>query len=303
MRTVRTVLVLTAAVLVAVSAFAQDGKGRLTGRVIDEQGQPVVDVAIKAQKTGDSGIVSGKSDKKGEWRLERLADGQWRIEFEKEGLETAKTTFEVKNEKTTPLNVTMVKPVADPTAAINGELQRAAKLAQEGKIPDARKIYEDLIAKYPNVYQLHGFLARAYAADNDSAKALEHVKLVLEKEPANVEMKLLNADLLMEAGNKAEAQKILDSVDMKEVKDPFTFINAAIGMINEKRGADAAALLTKLQTQFPTQNEIYYYRGRAYLSAEKFDEAKADLEKFVSLAPNSKEAADAKRIIEQLTKK
>jgi tetratricopeptide (TPR) repeat protein len=108
---------------------------------------------------------------------------------------------------------------------------------------------------------------------------------------------------MMEAGNKAEAMKILESVDLKEVKDPFPFMNAAIVMINEKRGAEAAALLTKLQAQFPNQNEIYYYRGRAYLSAEKFDEAKADLEKFVSLAPTAKEAADAKRIIEQLTKK
>jgi predicted Zn-dependent protease len=303
MRTVRTVLALAAAVLVAVSVFAQDGKGRLTGKVVDEQGQPIIDVVIKAQKVGDSGVVSGKSDKKGEWRLDRLADGQWRIEFSKDGLETNSTTFEVKNEKTTPLNVTMVKPVADPTAAINAELQRAAKLAQDGKIPDARKIYEDLMTKYPNVYQLHGFIARAYAAENQPAKALEEIKLVLEKEPNNVEMKLLQADLMMEAGNKAEAMKILESVDLKEVKDPFPFMNAAIVMINEKRGAEAAALLTKLQAQFPNQNEIYYYRGRAYLSAEKFDEAKADLEKFVSLAPTAKEAADAKRIIEQLTKK
>jgi hypothetical protein len=33
------------------------------------------------------------------------------------------------------------------------------------------------------------------------------------------------------------------------------------------------------------------------------DEAKTDLEKFVSLAPTAKEAADAKRILEQMTKK
>jgi len=63
------------------------------------------------------------------------------------------------------------------------------------------------------------------------------------------------------------------------------------------------ATLTKLLAHCPTQNEIYYYRGRAYIVDQKLDEAKADLEKFVSLAPTSKDAPEAKRLIEQLTKK
>jgi hypothetical protein len=33
------------------------------------------------------------------------------------------------------------------------------------------------------------------------------------------------------------------------------------------------------------------------------DEAKADLEKFLSLAPTAKEAADAKKILDQMVKK
>ena len=41
-------------------------------------------------------------------------------------------------------------------------------------------------------------------------------------------MKLLQADLMMEAGDKAGAKAILDAVDLTQVKDPFPFINAAI---------------------------------------------------------------------------
>jgi tetratricopeptide (TPR) repeat protein len=306
MKTVRTVLALATALVVAGSAAAQSrGNGRLSGKVVDEQGQPIIDVQIRAQKVGDTEPFSGKSDKKGEWRLNGLADGQWKIVFSKAGLEPNETTFEMKNEKSPALNVTMTKPMAkvDPTAEINAELQKAATLAQGGKIADARKIYEDLLVKYPSVYQLHGFIARAYAADNQVPKAIEEVKIVLEKEPNNVEMKLLMSDLLMETGDKAEAKKLLDGIDMTQVKDPFPFLNAAIAMINEKKGTEAAEWLTKLLPQFPTQAEIYYYRGRAHLVAEKYDEAKADLEKFISMAPNSKEAADAKKIVEQLTKK
>jgi predicted Zn-dependent protease len=187
-------------------------------------------------------------------------------------------------------------------AEVNGQVQKAAELAQGGKIPEARKIYEDLLAKYPQIYQLEGFIARTYAAENNIPQALEHLKVNLEKEPNNTELKLFQAELLMESGDKAGANAILNAVDMKEVKDPYTFINQAINLINDKKGPEAVDLLTKLIAQFPNTNELYYYRGRAYVASEKLDEARADFEKFVALAPNAKEAADAKKILEQIKK-
>jgi tetratricopeptide (TPR) repeat protein len=306
MKSIRVAITLVLAALVASSAFAQArGNARLNGKVVDEQGQPIADVVIKAQLAGQTEILSGKSDKKGEWRVNGMADGQWQVELTKDGLEPMRVAVEVRNERAAPLNVTMLKPApkVDPNVEISGQVQKAAQLAQEGKFADARKIYEDLLAKYPSIYQLEGFIARTYAAESQPAKALEHLKIALEKAPNDVDLKLLQADLMIENGDKAGARAILDAVDMTQVKDPFPFMNAAITLINEKKGAEAVASLTKLLAQFPNQNEIYYYRGRAYLSDGKMDEAKTDLEKFVSLAPTAKEAADAKRILEQMTKK
>jgi predicted Zn-dependent protease len=306
MKSVRIGIAIFLMALVASSVFAQSrGNARLNGRVVDEQGQPIADVNVKAQMVGQTDVMSGKSDKKGEWRVNGMADGQWQVELTKEGLDPLRVAVEVRNERATPLNVTMLKVAAkvDPTVEINAELQRAAELAQGGKVPEARKIYEDLLVKYPSVHQLQGFIARTYAVEGQIPKALEHVKIALEKDPTSVDLKLLHADLLIETGDKASARAILDAIDMTQVKDPFPFMNAAITLINEKKGAEAAASLTKLLVQFPNQAEIYYYRGRAHLSDGKMDEAKADLEKFVSLAPTAKETADAKKILEQMTKK
>lgn len=306
MKSIRVAVTLVLAALVASSAFAQSrGNARLNGKVVDEQGQPIADVVVKAQLAGQTEILQGKSDKKGEWRVNGMADGQWQVELTKDGLDPMRVPVEVRNEKATPLNVTMLKPApkVDPNIEINGQVQKAALLAQDGKFAEARKIYEDLLVKYPSIYQLEGFIARTYAAESQPAKAMEHLKIAMDKEPNDVDLKLLQADLLIESGDKAAARAILDSVDMTKVKDPYPFMNAAITLINEKKGAEAVATLTKLLAQFPTQNEIYYYRGRAYIVDQKLDEAKADLEKFVSVAPTSKEAPEAKKLIEQLTKK
>jgi tetratricopeptide (TPR) repeat protein len=288
--------------LVASTAVAQTrGSGRITGKVVDEQGQPVQDAVVRAVMTGQTEVISGKSDKKGEWRVNGVADGVWNVEISKPGVGTVKEMVEVKGERAPALNVTLKKEAAvDPTAAVNAELQKAAELAQAGKFPEARQIYIDLIAKYPLVYQLEGFLARVYAAEGDYPKALEHLKLNLEKEPNNVDLRMLQAELLMQTGDKAGAKAILDAIDITQVKDPFTFVNEAITLINEGKGQEAVDLLTKLIAQFPTQNNLYYYRGRAYVAAQKLPEARVDFEKFIAADPNSKEAADAKKILEQI---
>jgi tetratricopeptide (TPR) repeat protein len=306
---VRTAMAVVAAALLAAPAMAQPkGNARLTGTVVDDQGQPIPDVTVRAQMTGQTDILQGKSDKKGEWRINGAANGEWKVELSKSGLETAMEVVEVKDNNAPPLKVTLVKTGAakpDPMAEVNAQLQKAAEIAQAGKIPEARKMYEDLLAKYPQIYQLEGFIARTYAAENNVPQAMEHLKVNLEKEkdPAQItELKLFQAELLMESGDKAGANAILSAVDVKDVKDPYTFINQAINLINDKKGPEAVELLNKLIAQFPTTNELYYYRGRAYVASDKLDEAKADLEKFVSIAPNAKETADAKKILEQIKK-
>ena len=313
MKAIRTIVTAYAAVAFIAAAAASPavaqsrGDARLSGKVVDEQGQPVEGVLVKAQMSGQTEVMTGRTDKKGEWRINGLANGDWKVELSKAELETASEMVEIRADRAPAINVTLKKAAAkvDPTAEINSELQRAATIAQGGKIPEARKIYEDLLVKYPTVFQLEGFIARTYAAENNVPKALEHLKINMDKQPPGpelVELKMFHAELLMESGDKAGAKAILDSVDMTQVKDPYTYINQAIGLINDKKGPEAVDLLTKLMAQFPTANELYYYRGRAYVVAEKLDEAKADLEKFVTLAPTAKEAADAKKILEQLKK-
>lgn len=299
-------LVLTMAALLAAPASAQSkGSATLSGKIVDEQGQPVADAVVQAVMVGQTDPVSTQSDKKGEWKLKNLAEGQWRLEVGKPGLETSKQVVEIRNNKVPPVSITMVKalPKADPTVEINTAIAEAAQLAQGGKVAEARKIYEDLLVKYPSVYQLEGLIARTYAYENQPAKAMEHVKVALEKAPTDVDLLVLQADLLMETGDKAGAKAILDGIDITQVKDPMPFVNAAIVTINEGKGDEAVASLTKLLAQFPSQHEIYYYRGRANVVAKKYDEARADLEKFVAVAPTAKEAVEAKKVLDQLPKK
>ena len=295
---------LVAASAAGASAQQPRGEARITGKVTDDQGQPLADVAIRASKKDVQGQppLQSKSNNKGEWAFANLATGEWNLEFSKDGYQSQNGTINLEEAGNAPrVDVKLVKVVADPNAEIQAELKRADSLLRANQFAEARKIYEDLLAKYPTIHQLNRFIAAAYSGEKNYPKAIEHLKVVLDKEPTNVDVKILLAELQMEAGNKAEGVALLQSIDLAQVKDPLPFINAGINLINDGKPDDAIAMLTKLGEAFPKQNEIYYYRGRAYLAAKKMPEAKADMEKFVAAAPpDARELPDAKKILEQL---
>lgn len=308
MRARRVVMVLAcalAAIAISGSARAQNrGDARIGGKVVDDQGKPVQDVIVRATMVGQPQPLQAKTNNRGDWTINGIAGGQWELEFGKEGFAPHRITLEVGADQRIPnIQVALArpKPAVDPNVEIQAEVQRAAGLLQNKQIGEARKIYEDLLVKYPTLHQLHQFIARTYAAENQLDKAIEHMKLSLEKDPDNPDLKTLLGDLLMEKGDKVEGQKILESVDITKAKDPYPFINLAITKINDQKTDEALPLLDKLLVQFPQEKSLLYYRGRAYLAAKKLPEAKADLEKFVAAAaPDARELPDAKKILEQL---
>ncbi|MBA3641176.1 MAG: carboxypeptidase regulatory-like domain-containing protein [Acidobacteria bacterium] len=296
----------------AAGAAAQSSRGsqRVTGKVLDEAGKPIVGAQVSAAKKGElkPDVFTATTNDKGEYSLNGLAAGDWVIEAKKkDGTGAAQVGASLmEGERTKNVDLTIAKPAPaapDPSIEIGEEDKRAVGLAQADKFAEARKVYEDLLVKYPTVYGLHLRLATMYAAEKNPQKGLEHLKIALEKEPENVDFKVLQAELMMEADDAEGAKAVLNTVDITQIKDPRVLVNSAISDINSGKADEAIALLTKLIAQFPTDASLLYYRGRAYIVATKLPEAKADLEKFVAAAPTSPQAADAKRLLEQLTKK
>ena len=291
------------------SAAAQDrGKTKAEGRVVNEQGEPLAEAIVAAMMEGfDKPFQQAKTNKRGEWTMENLAEGKWKFYFGGvEGLEEKAVDVAVGGSGTVKVpEVKLGKPV-DHNAFVNSELQRAAEMMQTRQPSEARKIYEGLLVKYSDVPadfqgQLHGAVAQTYAAENNATQALVHLKQAVALDPSNTDIQLVYGEMLIQSGDRAGGEKILLAMDIGGVKDPLPYMNVIIGMINEQKSEEALALLGKLMTKFPNETSLYYYRGRANLAAKNLPEARADLEKFVAGAPpDARELDDAKKILEQL---
>lgn len=291
--------------LCAVVTAQTRGTGRLAGRIVDPDGKPIEGVQVKATKAGDAAAAfEARTNKKGEWAIGGMAGGQWNLDFTRDGFETKSISIGVSEVSRIPpieFSMVRVKPVVDPNAEIKEDLLKAAGMMQKNDFAGARQIYQALLAKYPEAHQLHPLIARTYAGEKQPEKAVSHLRLALEKDPESVEVKLLLGSVLVETGKGDEGRAMLAAVDVERVKDPLAFINAGIDLLNGGKPADAKTFFDKVVTRFPQEADGYYYRGLANLQLAQNAEAKADLQKFVAIAPkDSPQLSHATKILEQL---
>ena len=110
--------------------------------------------------------------------------------------------------------------VVDPNVAIKDQLTQAAAMMNAKQYADARKIYEDLSAKHPEVKQFRPLIARTYYGEGNKAKAIEELRKAAAEDPENIEVRMLLGNTLMEEGQQDEARKILSAIDDTKVTDP-----------------------------------------------------------------------------------
>ena len=306
MRVSQSIAAWAVAIAVCAPAWAQSrGSGHMAGTVKDQSGKPVEAVQVKAVKQGEKDAFTDKTNKKGEWAINGIASGKWDLDFVKDGYETRSITVPFSEAAQVPPMDIELKPKApaavDPNVEIRTDLQKAAPLLDAGKYAEARAIYEAVLQKYPDVWQVEPLIARTYAGENKPDEAITHLQAALQHDPDNVDVKLVMASVLTQQGKTAEAAKYLDGIDMSKVKDPVAFLNQGITLINQGKAAEALPIFEKVVAGFPTDAEGYYYRGRAELAVGKFPEAKADLQKFVAMpGADAAQVAEAQKILDQL---
>lgn len=302
-RTSSTLIACIVALLVSSSVAAQDwrGMGRMNGTVKDDGGQPVEGVVVKVRRVGASGGLQATTNKKGEWVIAGIASGPWDLDFDKPGYETRKQSASiVELTRNPPVETTLKKTAADPNVAIVSDLNKAADLIKLQKFADARAIYQDILAQHPEAHQVEPYIARTYYAEHNLEAAIQHLRAALAKDPNNLEITLLLANLLAEQGDAEESQQLMARIDESKITAPVTLLNIGIGMLNAKKPDQALVWFEKTIARFPQYPDAYYYRGITRLQEGKTDGAKADLTKFVGMAPDAPEAATAKGILDKL---
>jgi len=321
--------------LLTVTAFAQmRGKGRLQGTVTDKAtGKPIAGASVTVSG-GDAKPQVSKTNARGQWSAAGLTSGTWSIEIDAEGYRTLQRSAAVTEGETTPpirseveageATVPMEAEIANvPDSLIRAvnEAQELLRIAEGDDVTQAdgttaqasatevrengRKAAALLEGALPNIpgdtnerkairSQVQQVLAQALYQAGDLAKAIETLQPLVAADPTHAHALLL-VNFYLEADRPAEGKALLEGLPADAVADPNLYINVGISFLNKDSNADAVQAFDKAITLDAASAPAYYYRGLAHLRLKKHAEAKADLEKVLTLSPQGAEANDARQ--------
>jgi tetratricopeptide (TPR) repeat protein len=296
-----------------VFAQAGRGKGRLTGFVVDEKGDPVVNATVKLEFEKGGLKSESLTGSKGEWSFISLGTGNVMLTASAEGfLDTIEQAFVQQLEKNPPVKMVLredkEKKVRIKDQASIQELEQGNILYGERKFDEALEIYQKFAELNPNVYQIYFNIGDVYREKGEFEKANEqYAKAQAQaKEKADV---VLQAKALASFGEVflrqekfKEAQEFFSQSIALNPKDEVLAYNVAEIFFGRNQ-TDEAIKNYQLAIQIkPDWSEPYLKLGYAYLNKGDMAKAIENLQKFLKADPESPQAPVVQSLIESLTK-
>lgn len=299
------------------AAYAQDWQGpaKMSGKVTDEGGKGLegvsVTLVLESSKTGPAVFAT---DKKGEWSVDKIANGNWILTFVKEGFDARRFGVEVGGKEKSPkIQFKMTKLGTDPSGAFMLADEKAKALAAEKKFVEAAAVFEQFIKDYPKVPQGYPQAANYYAKGNKPSEAADIFKKFVDLNPTNVDAKLFLGLAYIDAKRFPEAWDTFSKIEPASVSDPTFYQDAGFNLLRQKQFDEAWKYFDYMVAKFPALPNAIYYRGFTRFNEvaamakqdtpeakEKLASAKADLTKFLEATPTGAEADNAKKMLEQI---
>jgi tetratricopeptide (TPR) repeat protein len=297
-------------------AMAQAGRGkaRISGSVIDEQGNPVPSAKIVMELMGQEAVARDtKTNRKGEWSLIGLGSGNWRITASAEGFVPSETTAFISQIAHNPRIVLTLKKISkvDTSGAQSADLsliQQANDMFNERKYDEALSLLQEFLTNNPTAYPTHINIGDCYKEMGEYEKAEEEYNLALEAAKTDEEIggeitakaKAGIGDIYLRKGEFESAQSYFEqSIELLPDNEILAYNVGEIYFSNQK--LDEAIQYYGIAIQIkPDWGPPYYRRGLVYVSKTDYQSAKEDFRKFLEVEPNSELAQTVKNMLDYL---
>lgn len=292
--------------LLGVAAPALGQSGRMSGQVVDENGDPIAGAQIRAEKPdANPPVRETTTDDDGRFSLIGFASGQWRVTATAEGFNEDFGTITVTQSSTPPADFELTKirhalvralgeeamEGLDPDE-IEQELEAADTAFNSENWEDAIAGYTSLLDKLPMLTTLHSQIGQSYRANGDYEPALAAFRTRLELEPDNEAVKADIARTRLAMGDLDAASELEATASGLDASKEDLY---NLGELEFAKGeVDAAAgWYEKASMVDPNWVLPVFKLALVALNKGDMDTAKQHFQKVVDLDPNSDEGAQA----------
>ena len=298
-------LALVLLLAITANAFAV-GQARITGKVTDAvTKKPIENATITVTAMGGKTFKETfkVKPKDGTYAI-FLLDGTLRYEFTwsapnyqsyKEVMKLSLGDPNIKDVLLAPAGVVAATvPAAeikvDPAVAA---FNAGAALANEGKDAEALVKFQESITTRPDLIAGWQALAKVNLRLKNYDKAIEAADKALEADSEDMDMLAVLYESYNQKGDKVKAAEYRKRLPANAA----ALFNDAAKAINAGKDGDAEPLLKQSVAADPTFSQAYYELGMLYVRAGKNADARANLQKYLELAPTGKDAATAKEML------
>ena len=267
------------------------GNAQVSGKITDEAGKgiPEAKVTFIFAKSNDGFFSTTK--KSGEFSAKDIKAGEWRVQVDAPNFITVRQTLTISDSKNVPIAMQLKR---DNSPEL---LTKAEGLFKAGQFGEARTEYMTVLTAHPELTAINRAIAFTYGKEKNHPEALKYLDIALSGNPDDSTLLQLAAASAMEVADYPRAVGYLGRIDEAALADPDPLVNAATNLLNRRRSAEATTVLTRVIARFPDAPDAYFYRAYATVQAGRLAEAKADLEKYLALAPAGSQAAQAKELL------
>jgi tetratricopeptide (TPR) repeat protein len=301
----RSVMLALAVLALAANAFAI-GEARITGKVIDTvTKKPIENAKITVVATEGKTFKQSYPAKKDGTYAVFLLDGTLHYEFtyEAAGYRPYKEVMKLKLGEpnvrdielapagaTTTATVPAAEIKVDPSVAA---YNAGAELANQGKDAEAIAKFEEAVAAKPDLVAGWQAIAKVGLRAKAYPKVIDAANKALAIDADEPDMYSVLHEAYNATGDKAKAAEAKKHMPANAAG----LFNDAAKAINANKDADAEPLLKQAISIDEKFAQAYYELGMLYVRAGKSADAKTNLEKYLELDPNGKDAATAKEMM------
>ncbi len=291
----------------SVLAFSQDykGKGRVTGTVADEQGNPLEGVTVKLMHVKLKSGFEVVTNDKGVWKASWIKGGTWYIDFLKPGYDPRNISVELYElRQNPPIELTLKKgEELVLTDTLKEDFQKGNTLYEEGKYEEAIEVYNKILGDAPDAYIMNLNIGNCYFQMEDYNQAEEYYMKVLEKEPENTKILQAIGNCYSNRGDTVKALEWYNKIEIDKIDDPIVLYNIGTHFYGASQFNDALKYYAKSVEVKEDFLDGIYQLGLVNLAMGNNAQALSQFENYIKHDPDSERASQVRGFIEFLKKK
>jgi tetratricopeptide (TPR) repeat protein len=286
----------------ASTAHAQRDFSRFQGKVVDEEGRPLEGAKIRVTDVARGRERDTETNEKGEFRF-RILLGEYEVTVAKENYRGVEEKLRFRDEAGITRDYRLVIGVTPAEDAF----RQGVTAFNAGNLKEAAQAFEKAAELAPKLVQAHTNLAAAYIRLNRNEDALRELQKAVELAPNSFQISVQLAATYAQLKRYEEAVATFQTALAIEhqISDPAVhdaWMNLGILHLMKDRTREAIGAFEKALVSNPRSPRALLSLGKSLFNIGEPTGAIERFRQVVAVAPDSKEAGEARTLIAEFEK-